>query len=165
MKSLSRHPHPSVLASQELVQVEDELLNIASSIDVWSEESLLDKNVLASARAIGSMLEFKDTLIDAIATLYFVDQSPENGAVFLKAIEHAAKMAIEQESLYKQGVHKYEGMDDDAIDEATFKVNTMMDSDRIMVLSDGKVAEFETPEKLLADPNSIYSPAKESGNL
>ncbi|KAF9575027.1 AAA ATPase midasin [Mortierella alpina] len=88
MKSLWRRLHPSVLASQELVQVEEELLNIASSIDVWSDESLLDKDVLASARAIGSMPEFKDTLIDAIATLYFVDQSPENGAVLLKTIKH-----------------------------------------------------------------------------
>ncbi|KAF9571521.1 hypothetical protein EC968_000484 [Mortierella alpina] len=40
------------------------------------------------------MLEFKDTLIDAIATLYFVDQSPENEAVLLKTIEHAAKMPL-----------------------------------------------------------------------
>ncbi|KAF9965374.1 hypothetical protein BGZ70_004971, partial [Mortierella alpina] len=70
MKSLWRRLHPSVLASQELVQ------------------SLLDENVLASARAIGSMPEFKDTLIDAIATLYFVDQSPENGAILLKTIKH-----------------------------------------------------------------------------
>ncbi|CAO3569188.1 unnamed protein product [Mortierella alpina] len=46
------------------------------------------------------------------------------------------------------------------------RINTVMDSDRIMVLSDGKIAEFETPAKLLADPNSIfYSLAKESGNL
>ncbi|KAF9576355.1 hypothetical protein EC968_009329 [Mortierella alpina] len=45
------------------------------------------------------MPEFKDTLIDALATLYFVDQSPEIGAVLLPTIEHAAKIAIEQESL------------------------------------------------------------------
>ncbi|KAF9941830.1 hypothetical protein BGZ67_003920 [Mortierella alpina] len=46
------------------------------------------------------------------------------------------------------------------------RINTVMDSDRIMVLSDGKIAEFETPEKLLADPTSIfYSLAKESGNI
>ncbi|KAG0206795.1 AAA ATPase midasin [Mortierella sp. GBA30] len=88
MKSLWRRLHPSVLASHELVEVEEELLNIASTIDVWSDESLLDKDVLANARAIGSMPEFKDTLVDAIATLYFVDQSPENGAVLLKTIKH-----------------------------------------------------------------------------
>ncbi|KAK3821371.1 MAG: hypothetical protein J3Q66DRAFT_280726 [Benniella sp.] len=41
--------------------------------------------------------------------------------IWTKGQEHAAKMAIEQESLYKQRVNKYEGLDDDAIDEATFK--------------------------------------------
>ncbi|KAF9563540.1 hypothetical protein EC968_004812 [Mortierella alpina] len=106
MKSLWRRLLSSVLASQELVQ---------------SDVSRLDKDVSASARATGSMPEFKDMLIDAIATSYFVDQSPEIGAVLLKTIEHAAKIAIAQESLYKQRVNKYEGMDDDAIDKATFK--------------------------------------------
>ncbi|KAI1317577.1 hypothetical protein EDD11_008147 [Mortierella claussenii] len=46
------------------------------------------------------------------------------------------------------------------------RINTVMDSDRIMVLDQGRVAEFETPAKLLADSGSIfYSLAKESGNL
>lgn len=94
MKSLWRRLHPSVLASQELVQVEDELLAIASSIDVWSDEARLDKDVLAKARAIGSMPEFKDTLVDAIATLYFVDQSPENGAILLKTIKHVPAVSL-----------------------------------------------------------------------
>ncbi|KAI1311961.1 AAA ATPase midasin [Mortierella claussenii] len=88
MKNLWRRLHPSVLASEELVAVEEELLKIATTIDVWSDESILDKDVLAKARAIGSMPEFKDTLVDAIATLYFVDQSPEHGAILLKTIKH-----------------------------------------------------------------------------
>ncbi|GJJ71293.1 ATP-binding cassette, subfamily C (CFTR/MRP), member 1 [Entomortierella parvispora] len=46
------------------------------------------------------------------------------------------------------------------------RINTVMDSDRIMVLDQGRVAEFETPAKLLSDSTSIfYSLAKESGNL
>lgn len=94
MKNLWRRLHPSVLASDELVQVEEELLKIAATIDVWSDEAILDKDVLAKARAIGSMPEFKDTLIDAIATLYFVDQSPENGAALLKTIKHVPAVSI-----------------------------------------------------------------------
>ncbi|KAF9329230.1 hypothetical protein BG006_007662 [Podila minutissima] len=45
------------------------------------------------------------------------------------------------------------------------RINTVMDSDRIMVLDQGQVAEFDTPANLLADQGSIfYSLAKQSGN-
>ncbi|KAF9380569.1 hypothetical protein CPB97_008267 [Podila verticillata] len=45
------------------------------------------------------------------------------------------------------------------------RINTVMDSDRIMVMDQGQVAEFDTPANLLADPRSIfYSLAKQSGN-
>ncbi|KAG0307077.1 AAA ATPase midasin [Dissophora globulifera] len=103
MKNLWRRLHPSVLASQELVEVEEELLKIATAIDVWSDDALLDKDVLAKARAIGAMPEFKDTLVDAIATLYYVDQSPENGAVLLKTIKHVpAHLRKQIEGVQKQ---------------------------------------------------------------
>ncbi|KAG0196922.1 hypothetical protein BGX28_009619 [Mortierella sp. GBA30] len=46
------------------------------------------------------------------------------------------------------------------------RINTIMDSDRIMVLDKGGLKEYETPAKLLAEPSSIFfSLAKESGNL
>ncbi|KAF8936121.1 hypothetical protein BGZ58_004586 [Dissophora ornata] len=46
------------------------------------------------------------------------------------------------------------------------RINTIMDSDRILVLDSGEMKEFESPAKLLADPTSIfYSLAKGSGNI
>ncbi|KAG0197031.1 hypothetical protein BGX28_009441 [Mortierella sp. GBA30] len=46
------------------------------------------------------------------------------------------------------------------------RINTIMDSDRILVLDNGEMKEYESPAKLLADSTSIfYSLAKESGNL
>ncbi|KAF9976599.1 hypothetical protein BGZ75_000214, partial [Mortierella antarctica] len=46
------------------------------------------------------------------------------------------------------------------------RIHTVMDSDRIMVLDQGKVVEFDSPFSLLSNPASIfYSLAKESGNL
>ncbi|KAF9915434.1 AAA ATPase midasin [Lobosporangium transversale] len=103
MKNLWRRLHPSVLASEELVAIEHELLKIAHTVDVWSDEAILDQDVLAKARAIANIPEFKDTLIDAIATLYFVDQSPENGAVLLKTIKHVpAHLQKQIEGVQKQ---------------------------------------------------------------
>lgn len=37
------------------------------------------------------------------------------------------------------------------------RVNTILDSDKILVMDDGNVAEFDSPEKLLEDENSIFS--------
>ncbi|KAG0242470.1 hypothetical protein BGW41_004038 [Actinomortierella wolfii] len=43
------------------------------------------------------------------------------------------------------------------------RINTIMDSDRILVLEHGQVAEFDSPKTLLENPNSIfYSLAKTS---
>jgi ABC-type multidrug transport system fused ATPase/permease subunit len=37
------------------------------------------------------------------------------------------------------------------------RINTIMDSDKILVLKDGMAAEFATPQELLADETSIFS--------
>merc|ERR1712157_273270 len=36
------------------------------------------------------------------------------------------------------------------------RVNTILDSDKILVMKDGKVGEFDAPKKLLADESSIF---------
>jgi len=44
------------------------------------------------------------------------------------------------------------------------RLNTIMDSDRIMVLDKGQIVEFDSPERLLSDRNSLfYSMAKATG--
>jgi ABC-type multidrug transport system fused ATPase/permease subunit len=36
------------------------------------------------------------------------------------------------------------------------RLNTIMDSDRVLVLDDGRIAEFDTPEALLAKETSLF---------
>ncbi|XP_076041208.1 ATP-binding cassette sub-family C member 3-like [Oratosquilla oratoria] len=46
------------------------------------------------------------------------------------------------------------------------RLNTIMDSDKVLVLDNGKVAEFESPSTLLRDKNSLFfSLAKDAGIL
>ena len=44
------------------------------------------------------------------------------------------------------------------------RINTILDSDRVLVMSEGKVAEYDTPQKLLDDESSVfYSLVQEAG--
>ena len=44
------------------------------------------------------------------------------------------------------------------------RLNTIMDSNRVMVLDQGKIAEFDTPDNLLANKETIFhSMAKNAG--
>jgi ATP-binding cassette subfamily C (CFTR/MRP) protein 1 len=36
------------------------------------------------------------------------------------------------------------------------RINTIIDSDRILLLSNGVIAEFDSPHKLLSDPKSEF---------
>ncbi len=37
------------------------------------------------------------------------------------------------------------------------RLNTIMDANRIMVLKDGKIVEFDTPKQLLTNPNGLFA--------
>jgi ATP-binding cassette, subfamily C (CFTR/MRP), member 1 len=44
------------------------------------------------------------------------------------------------------------------------RLNTILDSDKVIVLDKGEIAEYDSPENLLQDKNSIfYSMAKDAG--
>lgn len=45
------------------------------------------------------------------------------------------------------------------------RINTILDSDRIVVLQQGKVAEFDTPEQLIKSRGLFYELVREAGLL
>lgn len=45
------------------------------------------------------------------------------------------------------------------------RINTIIDSDRIVVLDKGRVAEFDTPAELIKQGGKFYELAKEAGLL
>jgi ATP-binding cassette subfamily C (CFTR/MRP) protein 1 len=45
------------------------------------------------------------------------------------------------------------------------RINTIMDSDRVLVLDQGKVAEFDTPANLIARPDSIFASLVQQAGL
>ena len=45
------------------------------------------------------------------------------------------------------------------------RLNTIMDSDRVMVLDHGEIAEFDTPDNLLKNPNTIFYSLAKKANL
>lgn len=45
------------------------------------------------------------------------------------------------------------------------RINTILDSDRIIVLQQGKVAEFDTPQTLVRNRGLFYELVREAGLL
>ena len=44
------------------------------------------------------------------------------------------------------------------------RLNTIMHCDRIMVLNDGKIVEFDQPNLLLSNPNSVFAKMAEAAS-
>ena len=53
---------------------------------------------------------------------------------------------------------------DSTIITIAHRIKTILDADRVMVMSDGRIAEFDAPSRLLEDPSSLfYSLARDDG--
>lgn len=76
--------------------------------------------------------------------------------------EATAAIDIETDELIQKTIRAQ--FSDCTILTIAHRLNTIMDSDRIILLEHGKIAEFDTPSNLLADSNSLfYGMAKDAG--
>ena len=76
--------------------------------------------------------------------------------------EATAAVDLETDDLIQKTIRKE--FADCTILTIAHRLNTIIDYDRILLLEDGEVAEFDTPKALLADPESkFYSMAKSAG--
>lgn len=76
--------------------------------------------------------------------------------------EATAAIDVETDSIIQETIRRQ--FADCTILTIAHRINTILDSDRILVLDKGSIAEFDSPIKLLQDDQSIfYSMAKEAG--
>lgn len=68
--------------------------------------------------------------------------------------EATSSIDTETDSIIQQTIRKE--CDNLTILTIAHRLNTIMDSDRILVLDKGRIAEFDTPEKLLDNPDSLF---------
>jgi len=78
--------------------------------------------------------------------------------------EATANVDFETDSLIQKAIRRE--FQDVTVLTIAHRINTIMDSSRVLVLSEGNIVEFDTPQALLNnEQSSFYGLAKEAGVL
>lgn len=76
--------------------------------------------------------------------------------------EATASVDLETDALIQKTIR--EKLNQSTIVTIAHRINTILDSDRILVLSDGSVAELDTPHSLRNQPNSVFKSMLNAAN-
>lgn len=96
-----------------------------------------------------------------MAIALFPHEYPQNWR-----LTHVAQAAVDVETdAMLQATLRSNMFHDRTIITIAHRINTILDSDRIVVLDHGRIAEFDTPSQLIQRKGLFYELVKEAGLL
>lgn len=136
-------------------------------VELWKvleAANLKDHVVKMDGKLSAAVSENGDNLSLGQRQLICLARALLNDSTILVLDEATSAIDYETEQLIQATIRK--SFKDRTILSIAHRIAGIMDNDRILVLDDGKVAEFASPEELLHDKNSIfYSLAKQGGAI
>ncbi|XP_054155700.1 ATP-binding cassette sub-family C member 2-like [Oppia nitens] len=136
-----------------------------SDDDLWSvlEQSHLKEFVLSTDAGLDHpVTESGDNMSVGQRQLVCLARALLRHTSILILDEATAAVDVETDSLIQQTIRQ--SFKSCTVLTIAHRINTILDYDRVLVLSDGRIAEFDSPDQLLDDRTTIfYSLAKDAG--
>ena len=139
--------------------------NSYSDQDIWLALELAHLKAFVNSNEKGLLFEIAEggeNLSVGQKQLVCLARALSRKTKILVLDEATAAVDMETDDLIQETIRKE--FQDCTIMTIAHRLNTIIDYDRVLVMDKGEIAEFDSPQALLANTNSIfYSMAKEAG--